>query len=170
MVFAGATLTGFRAQCTVKDSYPKKLPWCFLLGYERLLFCWETENSIPKRQNGMWADSFSVLIFNQWQKTHGGYLGFPFIYSKTYALMQTYLSCRKDKPKECLKVKCVLCTLLPRCLSDKLCLCSLQWNYVSVSMFGLCGLISGYWLEGEGWCETSKGHLLAVIFFAKFDL
>lgn len=39
------------------------------------------------------------------------------------------LSCWKDKPEECLKANCVLCTPLPGCLNDKLCLCSLWWSY-----------------------------------------
>lgn len=80
MVFARATLIGFRAKCTVKEARQKKHPGCLLFGYESLLFCWETEDSILKLQNGWRADSFPVLIFNQWQKTHGGYLGlwFPF--------------------------------------------------------------------------------------------
>ena len=49
------------------------------------------------------------------------------------------LSCWKDKLMECLKANCVLCALLPGSPRDKRWVCSLQWSYVHVSIFGHCG-------------------------------
>lgn len=153
-LYEGTTLTG----CRVKWSTSTKYPLWFLLGCEKSLVCrrpqvlGETEDSNLKLP-------VCLSVTHQW-------IPRPFIPSSLQSiaeaagegevswllsvspLNQAYyagkeplhpLSCWKDKPKECLKANCVLCTLLRGCLNDKLCFCTLQWSSVCVAIFGNCG-------------------------------
>ncbi|CAB1458822.1 unnamed protein product [Pleuronectes platessa] len=67
---------------------------------------------------------------------------------------------KKDKAEKRLWANWGLCSSLPGCLSDKLCVCSPWWSYVFVVICGRCGWTSrwtGLWVkddeigERDGW-------------------